>query len=69
MLESLIGAILGLVMELLLWFLLWPVALIVSTPFILIDAIFAALDREQPFSFALSDGYSSVSAWCKDWVL
>ena len=67
MLESLIGAILESLLELFLWFLLWPVALIVSTPFILVGAIITALYGKQRFSLALSDGYSSVSEWYKSW--
>jgi hypothetical protein len=47
----------NLMTEFLLLLLLLPVAMIVSTPFILIDAIFAALDRKQRFLSALSDGY------------
>jgi hypothetical protein len=61
MFDSFLGAILETLLEFLWWLILWPVALIVSTPFVLLYAALSAMHRKQRFSDALSVGYASVS--------
>ena len=68
MLDALLGAVIEGLIGLLLWLILWPVALIVSTPFVVVNALFAALSHKQRFFCAMADGYSSVTAFWKNWV-
>jgi len=58
----------GAIIETLLKFILWPVALVVCTPFILIRGVFALISRKQRFTYAVSDGYLSVSEFWKKWA-
>ena len=50
------------------WAVLYPVAVLVSTPFILIRAWILALMHREKFGHAVSDGYSSLSVvwWSGD---
>ena len=50
------------------WIVLWPIVLIISTPFVLINACFSALSHKQRFRFAVADGYYTVSDRWKEWV-
>jgi len=50
------------------WVALYPVAVLVCTPFILIRASILSLVRREKFPHAVSDWYSSLSAfwWNRD---
>ena len=57
MLDAIGETIAGIIVEALAWIVLWPVVLIISTPFVLINACFLALSHKQRFRFAVADGY------------
>jgi hypothetical protein len=56
---QIIGEILGWV---LLWLIFWPVALIVSTPFVILRALASAFFERRNFFEVLFDGYRAVSS-------
>ncbi len=56
-------AIAGALGEFLSGVILWLVALVICTPFILLWATFKALTHRQRFTYALQDGFSSVSGF------
>jgi hypothetical protein len=68
MLHAIGEIIAGIILEALVWIVLWPVVIIISTPFVLINACFSALSHQQRFRFAVADGYSIVSDSWKEWV-
>lgn len=68
LIESLLELILELLTKVLLLFTFWLLVLAISTPFVITRALVMALFRKQRFPYAVSDGYSSVSGFCKNWV-
>lgn len=69
MLDSLAGGLLQGLLELLWCIILLPMALLASTPFVLLFALAAALRRKQRFSHAVADGYSSVVDFWMRWAI
>ena len=53
----------GILLRLLIWMILFPVAWLVSTPIILVVAVF----RQDPYWTAVADMYGSVTDFWKGW--
>jgi hypothetical protein len=68
MIDSILGSLAEAVRTLIWKFILWPVFLIVATPFLAVYALVSAVRRRQTFMHALSDGYSSASAFWDKWA-
>ena len=68
MIDSLLGSLAEAAWTLVWKFLLWPVVLIIATPFVLVRAFVAALRHRDTFMYALSDGYSRISAFWEKWA-